>query len=408
MPDRPDRPGRPMTDIRIERSEATPERPTFLELLFDLVYVFALTRISQRLIRDLTTEGQMPFAEGVETLLLFLTLWITWASTTWATSRLDPDVPVVRVVLLITMVGSMVMAVAVPHGFGERAVVFAGAHVAVQVARTAYYGIATRRLPQGRFATRSLVWSVLSGALWIAGALAPSGPPRGWLWAGALLLEYIGWAWGSPVPRLGRDRLGTQPIAGGHLAERYQQFLLIALGEVIFTVGLAFSESPFDIPQAAGFALGLAGTMLFWQIYFFRAGQLLGEAIGGARRPPQIGFAVAFTHLPMIAGIVLAGVGYELIVADPLGELEPAWLLAILGGPALFLIGRAPLEFQVFGRISRSRLAGLVALGALAPALLHVPPLAAGAVATGVLLGVAASDLRRARGREPEPAAPPP
>jgi low temperature requirement protein LtrA len=109
----------------------------------------------------------------------------------------------------------------------------------------------------------------------------------------------------------------------------------------------------------------------------------------------------------MIAGIVLTGVGYELFITHPLGSGEPVWLFAILGGPVLFLAGRTPFEFQVFGRVSPSRVVGLVLLGALAPALMWVPPLAAGGAAATVLLAIACVDARRAHGRPPELPAPP-
>ncbi|MFI7605923.1 low temperature requirement protein A [Micromonospora sp. NPDC049366] len=402
MPDRGRGRGPPVTALSVVRTAGSPERPTFLELLVDLVYVFALTRVSQRLIDDVAAPTRLPFAAIGETLLLLLALWLTWLITVWSTSWLDPEVPVIRVVLLITMVGSMVMAVAVPRGFTDHALVFAVAYVGVQLTRVVYYGLATRRSGGAPSALRSLFWSGLAAPLWIVGALIPQEPARAALWAAGLLVQYTAWALGYPVPWYGRDRIADQPVAAGHLAERYQQFLLIALGEVIFTIGVAFSGGPFLLPETVGFALGIGATVLFWQIYFQRAGRVLTEAIGAARRPSIIGFSAAYAHLPMIVGIVLSGVGYELVISEPLAAPEPMWLLAILGGPGLFLAGRAGLEFQMYSRVSRSRTAGFVLLGALVPVLWRVPPLAAGAVATAVLLGVALADLRRARGREPE------
>ena len=63
-----------------------------------------------------------------------------------------------------------------------------------------------------------------------------------------------------------------------------------------------------------------------------------------ARNPARESLAVAGSHLLMIAGVVLAGVGFELYIVEPLGRPEPLWLIAILGGPALFLAGRALLR----------------------------------------------------------------
>ncbi|MBF9129441.1 low temperature requirement protein A [Plantactinospora sp. S1510] len=153
--------------------------------------------------------------------------------------------------------------------------------------------------------------------------------------------------------------------------------------------------------------MALASTVLLWRIYFHLAGRVLGVAIGRARNSFRLATEMAFTHLAMIAGIVLTGVGFELIITEPHTDFPATWLLAILGGPALFLAGRSVLEFQVFARVSLSRKGGLLALGLLAPATLHLPALAAGAAVTIVLFGVAGADTRRSHHRPVEEPAPP-
>jgi len=77
------------------------------------------------------------------------------------------------------------------------------------------------------------------------------------------------------------------------------------------------------------------------------------------------------------------------------------------GGPALFLAGRALFEYEVFGRVSRSRLIGFGVLAAISPAMIIVPPLVVASAAALVLTGIAVSDAARARGRPPEPPSPP-
>src|SRR4051794_11217663 len=58
---------------------------TFLELFFDLAFVFAFTRLSQELHKDVTWFGVW------DTLLTLLALWWVWSTTVWMTERLDPD-----------------------------------------------------------------------------------------------------------------------------------------------------------------------------------------------------------------------------------------------------------------------------------------------------------------------------
>ena len=66
------------------------QQVTYLELFFDLVFVFAITQLSQVLLNDLTWRG----AAG--TLFLLVAMWVAWVYTTWWTNSFDPDVvPVV-------------------------------------------------------------------------------------------------------------------------------------------------------------------------------------------------------------------------------------------------------------------------------------------------------------------------
>ncbi|MEV0724245.1 low temperature requirement protein A [Micromonospora purpureochromogenes] len=184
------------------------------------------------------------------------------------------------------------------------------------------------------------------------------------------------------------------------------RIFLISLGEAVFVSGRAFSDSDLALPHGMGFALAFVGIVQLWRIYFYRAGLVLPLAIAAAGDPARQSVTAALNHLVMISGVVLAGVGFELYIIEPTGRPDPNWLVAILGGPALFLLGRASFERQVFGRISLSRLIGLLALGLLIPAGWNAPPLVPGAGATAVLAGIAVADARRARGREPEPPAP--
>lgn len=389
---------------RLLRSPTTPQRATFLELFLDLVFVFALTRISARLIEDLTGDGALT---GVgQSLLLFLALWVVWVRTVWSTSWLEPETRVIQSVVVVTVIGAMVMAVSVPDGFGERAGLFAITLVTLQIGRIVYFQIVGHGGPDPQQAVRNLFWLGLAAPLWIVGGLVEQGTVRGALWTVAIVVDCAGLLLGWPTPGLGAHRVRIAATAAEHLTERYQQFLLISLGEAIFVVGLALSGSAFHAAQTAGFALGLTSTILLWRIYFHRAGRLLGPAISRSTDTPRLATEVAFTHLVMIAGIVLTGAGFELIITAPLAGFRATGLVAILGGPALFLTGRLAVEFQIFSRVSQSHTVGILALGVLAPATLQMPPLAAGTAVVLVLLGVAAADTR-SHGRSRDEPTPP-
>ncbi|MFE9959428.1 low temperature requirement protein A [Micromonospora sp. NPDC005299] len=376
------------------------------ELLLDLVFVFVLTRLSQRLIEDLTTDRQVVLPEVGQTVLLLLALWVVWVHAAWVTSRVDPRQPVIQLLIVWTMFGSMIIAVTLPHAFGARGLLFAITYVAIQAGKPIILLIA-RRDVERHSPARHLCWAATAAVPWIAGAaLFPQSPARGALWTLAIAVDYAGLVSGWPVPKLGRTGAEDWRLAGEHLAERYQQLIVITIGETILLTGAAFADA-FTPDRVAPSVLSFATAVLMWRIYFHRAGAVFSAAIEVAARPDKLGKSGYFTQLVIVTGILATGVGYALVIREPRGHQDPLWLAVILGGPGLFLAGRSRMEYEVFSRLSPSRLIGLVALAAVTPALLHRAPMFAAAAATVVLAGVALWDGMRER-RNPEEAPSPP
>ncbi|SIM57954.1 Low temperature requirement protein LtrA [Micromonospora cremea] len=375
-------------------------RAAFLELFFDLVFVLALARLSQALLDHLTWSG------AYQTLVLLLALWWVWSRTSGVTDRFDPQRPSIQLLVIASMLGTLVMAAAVPEAFGERGLVFAGAYVAILIGQALYFKIALRGHEAQRAFVRLLFWSGISAVPWIAGALAHD-TARVALWTLAVAVDYTATALLLPTPGFGRMRAAELAILGEHLAERYRQFFIIALGELILVTGLALSRSGFEADRSAAAVVSFAAIVLLWRIYIYRAGQLLAAALTAARDPLRVGLLAVYAHVVMVAGIVVTAVGEEVVIAHPLVHTQPSWVAVILGGPALFLAGRALFEYLVFGRVSRDRTIGLLVLAAAAPAMLLVPPLVAALAATAVLAGIAVADAARARGRPPEAPSPP-
>jgi len=382
------------------RRPGEPQRATFLELFFDLAFVFALTQLSGALIQNLAWSG------AFQALVLLLAMWRVWFGTAWVTDKLDPQRPAIQVLVISMMAGSVVIAAALPGAFSEQGLVFAGAYVAVNIGRNLFLVIALRGHELQRAPGQPLFWFGVSAVPWIAGALA-HGTTRGVLWTLAVAVDYTGYALRYPLPGLGRTLMSELPNVAEHLAERYRQFFIIALGELILVTGLALRGTGFAADRTAAFVVSIAITVLFWRIYIYRAGQLSAAAIAAAPDPARLALSTSYAHLVMVAGVVVTAVGDKLVIAYPFGRTKPAWVAVILGGPALFLAGRAGFEYAVFARVSRDRPIGVLVLAVLAPAMLFVPPLLAALAATAVLAGIAIADAARARGRPPEPPSPP-
>ncbi|MET8040570.1 low temperature requirement protein A [Micromonospora sp. NPDC005215] len=381
-------------------------RATFLELFFDLAFVVALTRVSQRF-ANLSDDTGWALVTGFgRTLLLFLALWLIWSHTAWITSRYEPERPIIQAVVVGTMFAGLIMAVALPRAMEERALPFTAAYLMVMVVRPLVVAAALRGHPRRLVPFRLAVWASVSAPLWLAGALGPD-HLRLPLWAAGLAVDYVAWALGWPLPWLGASEVGRWRIAGTHLADRYQQMFLIALGESILVIGVVFGGVDYSAERAAAFAVAFATSALLWRIYFHSAGLLLTDALEGAVMPARLGAVLERTHLLIVLSVLVTAVGYELVIDHPFGQPRPSWLLFVVGGPMLFLVARMRLEWEVFGRVSRSQIIGLAVVLLFTPALARWAPMVGLSVVAGVLTLVTLLDGLRRRGQPPEvPASP--
>ncbi|GGL07512.1 MULTISPECIES: low temperature requirement protein A [Caulobacter] len=379
-----------------DRASGGHARVTYVELFFDLVFVFAVTQLSHGLMAHPTLLGV------VETGLLLMAVWWAWIFTAWVTNWLDPERAPVRIMLFVAMVVGMVMTMSIPKAFGDRGLVFALAFVAIQLGRSLFTAWAMRDHPfQSRNFIRISVWFATSGVLWITGGLAEGGA-RLALWGGALALEYVSPALGFWAPGLGRARAEEWDVEGGHLAERCALFTIIALGESILVMGATTATLAWTPLVMAAFLAAFAGSLAMWWIYFSFTAEAASEAISHAKDPGRVAReAYTYIHLLPIAGVIVTAVGDEWTIHHPLGHTDLKTALAVIGGPFLFLLGGVLFKRAMFRSWPRAQVVGLAALAALAPLSLAVGPLVLSIATTAVLLGVSVREglVRRSNAR---------
>ncbi|MEV1331318.1 low temperature requirement protein A [Micromonospora costi] len=373
---------------------AVPREATVLELLFDIVYVFALARLAGRVADDLTIVRHTLLSEAGQTLLFFTAMWMIWSLNALMTSVYNPRSPDIQIVLLATMFGTLVLAVSLPQAFGERGVIFCCAYVLIQVGRPLYLTLALRGQSVLRQPARTLVWHVASGVLWISGGIS-GGLGRGIFWTVALAIEVLGSVLSWPAPRLGATRQGFGRVNYEHLAERYNQFFMIALAEVVLEAGAAVSFPGFSLRRTVVLVAAFVAVVAFWRIYFYHVGPRGPAQVSAGGGALRLSRWSSFSLLLIVGGVICTAVGFGQVVEHMEMSLDWALVVVIFGGPAIFLIGRTFLEppNQISRRCPALYL-GLIALGVVAPVTLLLPPLGA-AVAVGVILaGVAAVDWR--------------
>ncbi len=389
-----------MTRFLRNREPGEDQRASSLELFYDLVFVFAITQVSHVLLRDLTWQGVWHAA------LALMVVWWAWNYTTWVTNELDPDAVAVRLLLLAIMLASLLMAVAIPDAFGDRALLFAGSYVAIQVGRHLFltFVVADAGTIERTRSGHILAWFVAAGLLWLVGGFA-GGSARTVLWLAALAIDYVAPLAVYWLP--GRERLtgDTWEVETSHFAERFQLFIIIALGETIVITGATTADLPLDLARGVAFVLAFLSTASLWWLYFTYVAAIAERRLELADedRTSLARDGYTYLHVVLVAGIIVSAVGDELVIAHPTDTLPAEEVAALVAGPALYLLGHALFRLRMAGTVSWKRLTGAAAcllVGALGS---FLPALALGTLLVAILVAVIVSEhvaawRRRRRG----------
>ncbi len=377
----------PTTGSMRRRRDEGEQRASSIELFFDLVYVFAVTQLSHRLLNHLSAFG------AIETAVLLAMVWLVWVYTTWVTNYLDPSRLPVRLMLLAVMLGSLVMSAAIPEAFSSRGLWFGAGYAVLQIGRTGFGIVALRDDHLLRTFQRVLVWCVVSGSLAVAGGLV-RGNVRFGLWLAAVAVDLLGSSVGFRTPGLGRSTTSDWTIEGNHFADRCQAFILIALGESIVIIGQTLSQSSHvGGDQVAAFLTAFLGVLALWWIYFDRSADDAARLVAASDDPGRLGrSAYHAIHPLMVGGIIVTAAADALFVQHAGGgaTLSTRWL--VCGGTALFLAGHAAFKAVIWRVVPWTRLAAIVALAVLGFASADLSSELLGLLALAIVLAVIVVD----------------
>ena len=327
-------------------------RTTPVELLWDLVFVFAVTQVTALLSKDLSWAG---FGRAMLVLAL---VWWAWSAFAWVSNAQDPDSPVFRGALLLATLLIFVAGLALPHAFGRDGTVFAVAYTGVRFLHLALYADASRRGNASLRAIGGFSATVVVGmGLLVGGSFAHDGA-RIALWGVALAIDYAGPGWWA------RERLRRlQSVAVEHFAERYGLFIIICLGESIVAIGVGAAGRRLNTELIGAVSLSLLITIGLWWTYFDRFAAAAQERLRRHDDPVLAAAdAYSYLHLLLVAGIIVFAVGAKNAVAHVEDPLSTAARLTLCGGVALYLAGHAAFRLRMVGTLGRAKIVAAVAL----------------------------------------------
>jgi len=370
-----------MTPLRWRVANEAPTGPvTPVELFFDLVFVFTLTQLTQRL------EHELSFAEAGRSLLLFAVLWWMYTGYVWLTNHVPPRRAAQKLLLFAGMAGFFVAALGVPHAFDRSGLVFGAGYLIVIVVHLLLFTQADVLSGVLRLAPFNL-----GSGLLILGAGFTHGPAVYALWVAAFLVQAV-----APYVAPRRSGVGTAQlfhVAPAHFAERHGLLVIVALGESVVAIGMGVDVGRLSAALAGSVVLALALPGALWWAYFMEADageRALGKADGRTRSLLAVN-AYFFAHIPMLLGIVAAAAGMRAVMAHPHAPLALPSAVELAGGVALFLVGIAAFRHALAIDRPASRLVAAAAtlatipIGTASSAGLQLAVIVAVAVATIVL-----------------------
>jgi low temperature requirement protein LtrA len=342
-----------------EEEEVAERRASAVELLWDLVFVFAVTRVT-------ALEAHRPtWSRFWAAMLLLALIWWAWSAFVWAANAQEGDSRTLRAYLLTATVLIFIAGLALPQAFGREGVLFASAYALVRFLHLALYVDASRKGNARWSAIAGFAVTVALGmALLLVGAIFLHGWHRAALWALAVAIDYAGPAW------LTRERLrGLQQVAVAHFADRYGAFVIICLGESIVAIGVGVgtAERHLTLALVVGAGLGLLPAIGMWWVYFDRFAERAQRLLGKHRDPVLAASdAYSYIHLVLVAGIIIFAGGVKLVVDNSAQAPMPdPGRLAMCGGVAVYLLGLAAFRLRIAGELSPGPIVVAVALIAL-------------------------------------------
>lgn len=363
---------------------------TPLELFFDLVFVFALTQIT-----DLMAEA--PSVEGLIRGALVLTvLWWCWVGYAWLCNVAKADEGVIRLAMFFAMGVLFVAAITIPEAFDDGPgglfgpAVFAFCYLGFRVVHVVMFLIVAREDRVLRRQIYRFIPSMVIGTALLLLASQTTGVTQTLLWVAALVGDYVGTILSGTNWRLN---------SAGHFAERHGLIVLVALGESIVATGIGIAQVPVSWPIIAAVLLGLAISGALWWAYFDVTSMITERALAAAEGTRQIQLArngYSFLHLPMIIGIIMMSLGLkkaigyvagvdEHALADPIYGIP---LAALYGGAALYLLAHVGFKYLMTGSLNVERIVVIVLILVLIPVVANLPALATLGVLTVVLVAL--------------------
>ena len=304
--------------LRSGDDQSIEKHADWLELLFDLIFVAAISQIA------LNLSGNYSAITFLESLPLFFAIWWGWSGHTFYLDRFGTDDIFNRILTMAQMVVVASLTINVKNALTTTGSGFAISYAILRFILVAEYVRVGRHVPEARPLTnRYSIGFGIAAFIWLISAFVPA-PARFVLWVLALLVDFL-------TPFTAGEIHINFPPHPTHLPERFGLFTIIVIGEAIVSVVIAISNVGLNLFTGLIGLMGLIISFTIWWGYFEEAG-------GAEARVQERGDQIAkyqlwlYSHFPLMLGIVGTAAGIKHVILLPFGsELSSSdtWILCI-------------------------------------------------------------------------------
>ncbi len=273
------------------------KKANWLELLFDLIFVYAVSKATHILVHG----EHIGLDQYVTFVLVMIPIWWTWTGHTLFATRFDSEDTTQRILTLFTMLAVVFWTSFINADFDSYYHGYLLFYVLIRLTLVAMYWNATR----GNSAAIPIAGRLASGfliGLTVAALSLLFEPPYRYL------VLYLGIGIEIITPLLCRRALKAMPVKSHHLPERYGLLTIILLGESVIILATNLSETPWSASVVVAAVVGFILIASLWWLYFdLVENHTLGKVLGAGQR-------IIYGHLFIYMGLssIAVFIGYAI------------------------------------------------------------------------------------------------
>ena len=226
----------------------------FVELFFDLVFVYAITRITG------LTAHHFDVKHVFQSILVFWLIWWGWTQFTWALNAANTKIAQVRLIVLIATGVAFVLASSVDEAFTENVFWFVVPYIIVRSIGLLLYIRVTNIESGQQSAVLNFSLASLLGFLAVLAGAFFEPEYRIWCWLAAIGFDFFaGYIAGKS---------NAWDLQANHFAERHGLIVIIALGELLIVSASSVSNLELTNNLLIIGGLVILGIGLLWWSFF--------------------------------------------------------------------------------------------------------------------------------------------